>query len=401
MSSQRPATGAPLIPATGAWREGMNPGQRKFFTMSESRPFWLEGGGSLSPITLAYETWGTLNNRQSNAVLVCHAWTGDSHVVGPAGHGHVAGGWWEGMVGPGQAIDTSEQFVVCVNVLGGCQGSTGPSSPDPSDAKPYGSRFPVVTIRDMVRTQAALADSLGVRKWVAVIGGSMGGMQALEWSVMFPERVGALIAIATCAQASAQQIALGAVGRRAIKLDPLWRGGDYYDAEPGDGPHQGLNVARELAQIMFRSDDVFTSRFGRQMADRQDGFSLWQRFEVERYLDYHGEKLCRRFDTNSYLTIGKAMDLHDVARGRGTLTQAMARVTAPTLAIGVRSDVLYPTYQQREIVDALSGRVPAEYVEIDSDDGHDGFLIEIDLVASIVGNFLADLRKVSTNDRLV
>ena len=389
-----------LIPATGAWYPRMDPGQRQFFTMSPGRAFALEGGGTLSPITLAYETWGTLNSDVSNAVLVCHAWTGDSHVVGPAGRGHISGGWWEGMVGPGQAIDTETQFVVCVNVLGGCQGSTGPASGHPDDGRPYGSRFPVITIRDMVRTQATLANSLGIKKWAAVIGGSMGGMQVLEWAVMFPERVGAAIAIATCAQASAQQIALGAVGRRSIRLDPKWRGGDYYEAEDGDGPHDGLTVARELAQIMFRSDDLFNDRFGRQLGDRQEGFGLWQRFEIERYLDYHGDKLSRRFDANSYLLIGKAMDLHDVARGRGTLAQALGRIQAPLLAIGVSSDVLYPTYQQQQIVNPLVGRIPAQYVEINSPHGHDGFLIEIDRVAGVVGNFLRDLPATSSTKGL-
>ena len=298
-------------------------------------------------------------------------------------------------MGPGCALDTDRHFVVCANVLGGCQGTTGPSSIDPSTDQPFGPRFPVITIRDMVRNQAALANHLGVRQWLCVIGGSMGGMQVLEWGITYPERVRSLIPVATCAQATAQQIAWNAVARRAVRLDPGFRGGDYYDAEPGDGPDEGLAVARMLAQITFRSDDVFTDRFGRQLADRDGGgFSLWQRFEVERYLDHHGGKLVRRFDANSYLVLSKAMDLHDVGRGRGSLEAAMARIKAPTLAIGIWSDQLYPSYQQKQIRELLraAGR-RAEYVEIDSPHGHDSFLLDIDQVGAAVSAFLDDVEK--------
>jgi homoserine O-acetyltransferase len=297
------------------------------------------------------------------------------------------------MVGPGRPIDTDRWFVVCSNVLGGCQGSTGPASPHPDDGRPYGSRFPVITIRDMVRAQARLADHLGVRTWHAVIGGSMGGMQALEWAVMYPDRVGALLPIATCMQATAQQIAWGAIGRRAIALDPHWRGGDYYDETSGDGPHEGLAIARMVAQVTFRSDNVFTDRFGRDLADRArlgDTFGLWQQFEVERYLEHHGAKLSHRFDANSYLLIGKAMDLHDVARGRGSVAGAMARVTARSLVVGISSDLLYPSYQQRQIDEMLrSEGVASEYVEIDSPHGHDAFLINLDQLAGPISRFLA------------
>ncbi len=210
------------------------------------------------------------------------------------------------MVGPGMALDTDRYFVVCSNVLGGCQGSTGPTSIDPATGTEYGPRFPVVTIRDMVRAQARLATHLGVPAWLSVIGGSMGGMQVLEWGITFPDRVRSLIPVATTAQATAQQIAWNAVGRRAVRLDPGFRGGDYYDAGPGEGPHEGMAIARMLAQVTFRSDDVFTDRFGRELADRDGGgFELWQRFEVERYLDYHGDKLVRRFDANSYLLLSQ------------------------------------------------------------------------------------------------
>ena len=262
------------------------------------------------------------------------------------------------------AIDTDRWFVVCANVLGGCQGSTGPASPSPADGKPFGSRFPVITIRDMVRAQARLADHLGIGAWHTVIGGSMGGMQVLEWGVMYPERVRGLVPIAACMQATAQQIAWGSIGRRVIALDPRWRGGDYYDAAPGDGPGDGLAIARMVAQVTFRSDNVFTERFGRAIAHRADlgdHLALWQQFEVERYLDHHGTKLGHRFDANSYLVIGKAMDLHDLARGRGNLEAAISRISAPVLSIGISSDMLYPTYQQRQLVELLAsiGSPPA------------------------------------------
>jgi homoserine O-acetyltransferase/O-succinyltransferase len=382
---------APL-PVTGAWRPGDDPGHRRFFTFPSGRPFALDAGVTLDQVTIAYETWGELDERASNAILLCHAWTGDSHAAGGPGRGHSASGWWDEMVGPGKAIDTDRWFVVCANVLGGCQGSTGPASPHPGDGSPYGSRFPVVTIRDMVRAQSRLASHLGVEVWHSVIGGSMGGMQVLEWAITFPQRVRSIVPIATCAQATAQQIAWGAIGRRAIRLDPRWRGGDYYDAEPGDGPAEGLAIARMVAQVTFRSDNVFTDRFGRELADegrRGDGLDLWQRFEVERYLDHHGEKLIRRFDTNSYLVIGKAMDLHDVGRGRGGLHSAMARIRVPALTMGIWSDMLYPSYQQRQICELLESHgTHSEYVEIDSPHGHDAFLINLDQVGPPLGEFL-------------
>ena len=272
---------------------------------------------------------------------------------------------------------------MCSNVLGGCQGSTGPASLHPVDGRPYGSRFPVITIRDMVRAQARLADHLGIARWHSVIGGSMGGMQVLEWAIMYPDRVRSIVPIATCMQATAQQIAWSAIGRRAIKLDPRWRGGDYYDAEPGDGPDDGLAIARMVAQVTFRSDNVFTERFGRGRVGDE--------FEVVRYLEYHGHKLTRRFDTNSYMVIGTAMDLHDVARGRGSVAGAMSRIRAYTMTIGISSDLLYPNYQQRQIDEVLrSEGVPSRYVEIDSPHGHDAFLINLDQLADPIATFLDD-----------
>jgi len=367
-------------------------GQRQFFTFASEHPFALDSAKVLRNATLAYETWGTLKPDASNAVLICHAWTGDSHASGRAGDGHPAPGWWSDLIGPGLAIDTNRWFVVCSNVLGGCQGSTGPSSPHPEDGRPYGSRFPVVTIRDMVRAQSRLASHLGVAAWAAVLGGSMGGMQVLEWATTYPERVRSIVPIASCMQATAQQIAWGVIGRRAILLDPKWRGGDYYDAVAGDGPSEGLGVARQIAQVTFRSDNVFTARFGRAAIGRGealDAFGQWQEFEVERYLQYHGEKLVKRFDANTYLLMGKAMDLHDVARARGTVESAMARATMPSLTIGVNSDVLYPVYQQRDTADLLKlGGGDAQFVEVDSPHGHDAFLINFDQVGAPIARFL-------------
>ncbi|HPU39521.1 MAG TPA: homoserine O-acetyltransferase, partial [Microthrixaceae bacterium] len=234
------------IPASGAWRVGDAAADRCFERVAGdgARPLRLEGGGRLEQVDVAYETWGTLAPDASNAVLVCHALTGDAHVAGRSAPGQPTPGWWDSLVGPGRAVDTDRYFVVCSNVLGGCQGSTGPASIDPGSGSPYGSTFPVVTIRDMVRTQALLADRLGIDRWKAVVGGSMGGMQSLEWAAMFPERVGAVVLASTTAAASAQQIAWSHIGRMAIQADPRFRGGDYYDAAPGDGPHRGLAVAR-------------------------------------------------------------------------------------------------------------------------------------------------------------
>jgi len=379
-------------PATGAWFPGMPVGSRKFAQFPHNRPFALDGGMVLTDVSLAYETWGTLNENATNAILICHAWTGDSHVSGSAEDGHPTPGWWEGVVGPGKAIDTNKWFVVCSNVIGGCQGSTGPATAHPEDGQLYGPRFPVITVRDMVRAQVRLTDMLGIRTWHSVVGGSMGGMQVLEWAVTFPDRVKTIIPIATCAQATAQQIAWGAIGRRAIRLDPKWRNGEYYDAAIGEGPWEGLAIARMISQVTFRSDNVFTERFGRALVDMDadyNGLGLWDRFEVEGYLDHHGDRLIRRFDTNSYLIIGKAMDLHDIARGRGSLDTAMSRIKAPTLVMGISSDILYPTYQQKQIHSILSEKgVDSTYVEIDSPHGHDAFLINFDQVGAPIEAFL-------------
>jgi homoserine O-acetyltransferase len=380
------------FPVTGAWRPGDPVGARRFLALPTDRPFALEGGGLLIGAEVAYETWGRLSPERDNAVLVCHALTGDSHASGGLVPGHPSAGWWNGFVGPGMSLDTDRYFVVCVNTLGGCQGSTGPASPHPHTGRPWASQFPVVSIRDMVRTQAAVANELGVDRWLAVVGGSMGGMQVLEWGVMYPDRTRALVAIATAAAASAHQIGWWSSGRRAIRLDPRWRGGEYYDASDGEGPHEGLGTARHMSMMTFRSDDVFSERFGREVVEPIDGFSLWQRFQVERYLEYQGDKLVRRFDANSYLALTKAMDLHDLARGRGGLDAAFARLRAPLLGVGVNSDILYPAHQAREITElARRAGVRAEYAELDSPHGHDAFLIELEALGEVVTKFLANV----------
>ncbi|MBU3701974.1 MAG: homoserine O-acetyltransferase [Acidimicrobiia bacterium] len=393
--SRRAPLSADVLPASGAWRPGDEPGHRRFLTTPTGRPFALEGGGVLSSVTVAYETWGELSADASNAILLCHALTGDSHAAGSSGHGHPTEGWWNGLVGPGRAFDTDRYFVVCANVLGGCQGSTGPSSIDPATGRPYGSAFPVVTIRDMVRSQALVADHLGIAKWLAVAGGSMGGMQVLEWGVMFPERVRSLIPIATTLAASAWQIGLSSVQRSTIVLDPKWRGGDYYDAADGDGPHLGLALARQTAHITYQSDPSFERKFGRNEEDPMDeGFTPWQRFSVENYLDYQGAKLVRRFDANSYLVINRAMDLHDVGRGRGGLERAVRRITAPVLTASISSDVLYPPHQQKLLHDMVAENgVRARHVLVESQAGHDGFLIEDAQIAAAVVPFLDEIER--------
>lgn len=392
-----PLHGNAPYPASGAWNPDQPAGHRLFHSFATNRPFSLEHGGSLTNVTLAYETWGTLNEDASNAVLVCHAWTGDSHVSGPAGRGHPTPGWWEGVVGPGHAIDTDKYFVVCANVLGGCQGSTGPSSPHPDDGRPYAMRFPVVSIRDMVRAQASLADALGIRAWRAVVGGSMGGMQVLEWGITFPDRVRSLVAIATCAEASAQQIAWGSIGRRALMMDPAFNGGNYYDAAPDEGPWLGLSVARMIAQVTFRTDTKFNEKFGRRLTHASildEGIDLHSKFDVEGYLDHHGDKLVRRFDANSYLYIGKAMDLHDVGRGRGGVGPALARIKAPTLTVSIDSDILYPAYQQEAIRDGITNGHPCNaHSTVVSAEGHDGFLIETHAVGERIAHFMESVAR--------
>ena len=366
-----------LPPASGAWREGDDPGRRQWLALPAALP--LEAGGELPDVRIAYETWGTFTG--DNAVLVLHALTGDSHLAGPAGPGHPSPGWWDALVGPGRALDPARWFVVVPNVVGGCQGSTGPASPAP-DGRPWGSRFPLVTTRDAVTAESALADALGVERWACVVGGSMGGMRALEWAATEPDRVARLFLLACPAASAADQIAWSAPQLAAIRADPGWRGGDYHEAPPGEGPHLGLGVARRMAHLSYRSAFELGERFGR---DAQPGEDPWRggRYAVESYLDHHAEKLVHRFDAASYVRLTEMMNAHDVGRDRGGVAAGLARVTAATVVAGVSSDRLYPLAQQAELAAGIPGAGALQVIE--SPYGHDGFLVE----ASTVGALLA------------
>ncbi|MFJ9757637.1 homoserine O-acetyltransferase [Streptomyces sp. NPDC101149] len=368
----------PFPPASGAWREGDPPGRRQWYERDE--PLSLESGDELPGMRLAFETWGRLAADRSNAVLVLHALTGDSHVVGLAEPGHPTPGWWNGLIGPGQALDTNRWFVLAPNVLGGCQGSTGPSSFTP-EGRHWGGAFPLLTQRDQVAAEAGLADALGIDHWALVIGGSMGGMRALEWAVSHPERTRALLLLATTAAASAEQIAWTNIQLHAIRSDQHWRGGNYHEAAPGLGPHTGLGLARRLAHITYRSEPELQARFGRTPQGTENPWN-GGRYQVESYLDHHADKLVRRFDAGSYVTLAEAMNSHDLGRGRGGTRAALGRVTAKTLVAGVDSDRLYPLSQQAELANGIP---TADHVRtIESPYGHDGFLIEVEQVAALV-----------------
>ncbi|WP_346620543.1 homoserine O-acetyltransferase [Blastococcus montanus] len=355
----------------GGWVEGDPVGDRRFLDLPA--PFPLDRGGTLPAVRIAYETWGTLAPDGGNAVLVEHALTGDSHVVGPAAEGHPTPGWWSGIVGPGAALDTDRFFVVCANVLGGCQGTTGPSSTAP-DGRRWGSRFPEVTVGDQVRAEVALADALGIPRWAAVAGGSMGGMRALEWAVAEPARVEALFFLASGAVASADQIGTQTTQQAAVRADARWAGGDYAPDAP---PVDGLGIARRIAHLTYRSGLELDARFGVQVQD--DG-----RYAVASYLDHHADKLARRFDAGSYVLLTEAMNSWDVGRGRGGVEAALARVTARALVAGVDSDRLYPVEQQQRVADALG--VPLRVIS--SPYGHDGFLIETAAVGALLTELL-------------
>jgi homoserine O-acetyltransferase/O-succinyltransferase len=335
------------------------PGHRQFVTFD--REFALEAGGTLPSVTVAYETWGELAPDASNAVLVLHALTGDSHATGPAGPGHRHPGWWDGMIGPGASLDTDRLFVVCPNVLGGCQGTTGPASIAP-DSRMYGPRFPRITIRDQVAVEAALADKLDIARWHTVVGGSMGGMRVLEWAAGLPSRVERAVVISVGAQATAEQIGLCSVQIHAIRADPKWRGGDYYDAAPGDGPHRGLAIARAIGQISYRSELELQERFAREYQGGEDPFT-GGRYAVESYLDYHGDRLARRYDANTYIVLSNAMNHHDVGRDRGGIAAALARVEAAVTVAGMSSDRLYPLRLQDELAELIPTTSSVEVVE--------------------------------------
>ncbi len=340
----------------------------------------LQRGGQLGPVTLAYETWGTLNARGDNAILITHALTGSAHAHDVENPDDPKAAWWNLLIGPGRVFDTSRYFVICSNILGGCYGSTGPSSIDPRTRRPYGMRFPLITMRDMVHAQRRLLDYLGVRELALVAGGSIGGQQALEWAVTYPEMVRKTAVIAATAALTAQAIAFNEVERQAIMADPHWLCGDY---APGQGPTTGLAIARMLAMITYQSEEAMEMRFARNPTQREAAPSptfspeLGGRFDVENYLYHQGESLARRFDANSYLYISRAMDLYDVSDGYPSLEAALQRIRGKVLFVGIRSDFLFPAAHVRWLADkvrSLDG--DATYVELDSPHGHDAFLKE-------------------------
>ncbi len=368
------------LPATGAWREGDPAGGRQFADLGLVE---LESGEDL-PVTVAYETWGELAPDGSNAVLVLHALTGDSHVVGPAGEGHPTGGWWEDVVGPGRAIDTDHWFVVAPNILGGCQGTTGPASLA-EDGTPYGSRFPLVTARDQACVEALLADRLGIKRFALVIGSSMGGQRALEWAILFPERVARLAVVASNAATTARQIALAHTQLLAIESDPHFRGGDYYDAPVGEGPAHGLALARQIAHISYRANYELSERFSRYAQHAEEPLE-GGRFAVESYLDHAGWKLVKRFDANSYRVITRAMMTHDVGRDRGGIEEALSQVEARVMVLGVDTDELFLPEELHRIVHGTRRAEPIRW--INSPHGHDGFLVQHQQVSEHVHRFL-------------
>lgn len=375
------ATPVPL-PASGAWREGDPPAARRFADLG---PLELELGGHLPQVRLAHETWGRLDDDGRNAVLVLHALTGDAHVRGPAGPGQPSPGWWDSIVGPGCALDTDRWYVVAANVLGGCQGSTGPASRAP-DGRPWGSRFPRLTVGDQVRAELQLADRLGVQRWAAVVGGSMGGLRVLEHVVAAPERVGAALALATTAWASADQIAVQSLQVLAITSDPGWHGGDYHALPDGRGPTSGLGLARRAAHLTYRSAAELDERFGGRAQTGEDPLA-GGRYAVQSYLDHHADKLCRRFDAGSYVVLTDAMTTWDVGRGRGGAAQALARADLPVIVAGVDSDRLYPVEQQERLARLLP-RAVGGLRTVRSAHGHDGFLLEQEQVGALVREVL-------------
>jgi homoserine O-acetyltransferase len=373
-------------PASGAWREGDPVGDRKFTTAFDLN---LESGKRLDSVKIAYETWGELNEDGSNAVLVLHALTGDSHVFGPATRAHPTAGWWNGVVGPGAAIDTSKYFVVAPNMLGGCQGSTGPTSLD-KKGKEYGARFPYITIRDQVSAQVELSKQLGIRRWKAIIGGSMGGMQVLEWAIEHRDSMEKIAVLATPAFSNADQIALNSVQLEAIKADPAFNDGDYYDQAAGKGPYRGLALARRMALLNYRSPEELNVRFERSWQSKVNPFGDGGRFAVESYLDFHGNKFTRRFDANSYLTLVEAMNSHDIGRSRGSIKKAVQKIKAQMLLVGIDSDRLFPVASQEQIAQCSPRNLfGGKLFVIISDYGHDGFLIEAQKVGKLIKRLLA------------
>jgi homoserine O-acetyltransferase/O-succinyltransferase len=373
-----------LDPGAGARSAPAIP-DKKFHRIGSFEP---ELGGYLEEVTLAYETWGELDSSGENAVLVVHALTGDSHCAGGISEAYRRGGWWDEVVGPGRLVDTDEHFVVCSNVLGGCSGSTGPVSIDPETDRPYGIRFPIITIRDIVRAQKRLLDDLGVRKLEVVIGGSIGGQQALEWAVEFPEFVEKAVPVAATGALGPQGLGMSEIGRRAIMADPDWQRGDYYGT--GRSPEMGLSIARMAGMLTYQSAEGQWERFGREEATRPALHEEFGgRFEVESYLHYQGRDLTGRFDANSYLYLTRAMDLYDVGAGYASHEEAYERMEAEVLFVGISSDWLFPAREVRAAAElAKTSGAEAHYEEIESPNGHDAFLKDWDELRAAVGPFL-------------
>jgi homoserine O-acetyltransferase len=366
-----------------------NAEQKSFVFANPPDELVLESGEKLGPITLAYETYGKLNQEKSNAVLVVHALSGDAHGGG-------VGGWWESLIGPGKGLDTNRYFVICSNVIGGCRGSTGPASLNPKTGKPYGTDFPLVTIGDMVNAQKRLIDHLGVEKLLCVIGGSMGGMQVLQWMVSYPEKIRSAIPIATTMKHTPQQIAFNEVGRQAIMADPDWKGGHYYGCSV---PAKGLAVARMIGHITYMSDSSMAEKFGRRTRQDKEPFKFSPEFEVEGYLHNKGDSFVKRFDANSYLYITKAIDTFNLQNGKN-IASIFRGLKAKVLVISFKSDWLYPTYQSQEIVKACKlGGVDTSYCEVNSTYGHDAFLLETLQENELVSHFLYGVANGNNGDK--
>lgn len=375
-------------------RQGTSAGQVEKQVFTFARPpevLRLDCGATIGPVTLAYETLGRLDADGTNAILILHALSGDAHVAGTYTPEDEKPGWWDFMVGPGKGIDTNRFFVICTNILGSCMGSTGPASPDPETGRPYGLRFPVVTIGDMVTAQKALLDHLGIKRLHAAVGGSVGGMQALEWSVRYPEMVQSAVLLATTTRHSALAIAFNEVARQSIMADPNWNGGDYYG---GRKPDLGLAVARMIGHITYLSDESMRLKFGRRLQDKADfSFNFDADFQVESYLRYQGRKFVERFDANAFLYITKAADYFDLERhhGDGSAVAAFAKTRARMLVVSFTSDWLYPTYQSRAMVKAMKKNgLDVSFCEIEARWGHDAFLIPSDRLSGIMRGFLED-----------
>jgi homoserine O-acetyltransferase len=364
--------------------------EKKSYTFAEPpNEMILECGAKLGPITIAYETCGKLNDDKSNAVLICHALSGDSHVAGYYSEDDSKPGWWDIMVGPGKGIDTDKYFIICSNILGGCMGSTGPCTYHPKTVEPYGHDFPVVTIGDMVRAQKTLLGHLGIKKILSVIGGSIGGMQVLEWSVRYPEMVVSAVPLATTTRHSALAIAFNEVSRQAIMTDPNWNNGDYY---AGPKPDIGLAVARMIGHITYLSDESMRLKFGRRLQDKSDfSFNFDADFQVESYLRYQGAKFVDRFDANSFLYITKAADYFDLEKqhGSGSTVKAFSKTGAKFLVVSFTSDWLYPTYQSKSMVKAMKKNgLDVSFCEIEAQWGHDAFLLPSERLTLLLRSFL-------------